>query len=382
MMNKVSTQDRPSPRIVNERNHGIDLFRVLLALMVLSLHFNAGGIGKVLNNATEVPWKWIAGGVTALCYPAVNCYVLISGFFMYKQKASLRKQMRSLSKLWLAILFYSLIGYIVVVTIFGKDFSWIELLRRFFPVSRGVWWFFTVYFALAILSPFMNAMIDALDKAYHRMLILLLLIMCSIIPMFTNWEGQLGSNYGYSLLWFFVLYVTGAYISRYISGLIKNSNRRKVSLAEVIVFFICSSIVFCSGPILRKLGIALSPLAPYNSLITYVQSISLLLFFMNVKVNEKFAKIIADISGLSLASYMFHCQEDINSVLWSNLKPWEYANSSMIIIVFLVTVVALYTVSILIEFVRNMVVGMTGLDEIVGGLTDCILTRVIKALNR
>lgn len=140
--------------------------------------------------------------------------------------------------------------------------------------------------------------------------------------------------------------------------------------------------MFCSGPILRKLGIALSPLAPYNSLITYVQSISLLLFFMNVKVNEKFAKIIADISGLSLASYMFHCQEDINSVLWSNLKPWEYANSSMIIIVFLVTVVALYTVSILIEFVRNMVVGMTGLDEIVGGLTDCILTRVIKALNR
>lgn len=62
MMNKVSTQDRPSPRIVNERNHGIDLFRVLLALMVLSLHFNAGGTGKVLNNATEVPWKWIAGG--------------------------------------------------------------------------------------------------------------------------------------------------------------------------------------------------------------------------------------------------------------------------------------------------------------------------------
>lgn len=135
-----------------------------------------------------------------------------------------------------------------MVTIFGKDFSWIELLRRFFPVSRGVWWFFTVYFALAILSPFMNAMIDALDKAYHRMLILLLLIMCSIIPMFTNWEGQLGSNYGYSLLWFFVLYVTGAYISRYISGLIKNSNRRKVSLAEVIVFLYVHRLCFVPGP--------------------------------------------------------------------------------------------------------------------------------------
>lgn len=380
MMSNVSTQDRP--QMANERNHGIDLFRVLLALMVISIHFNAGGTGKVLMNASVVPWKWIAGGVTTLCYPAVNCYVLISGFFMYKQKASLRKQIRSLSKLWLAIVFYSVIGYIGVVAIFGKDFSCIELLKRFFPVSRGTWWFFTVYFALALLSPFMNAMIDALDKTYHKMLILILLIMCSIIPMFMNWEGQLGSNYGYSLLWFFVLYVTGAYISRYIDGLIKDSNRRKVSLMGGVAFFISSLIVFCSGPVLRRLGISLSPFAPYNSPFTYVQAISLLLFFMNVKVNKRFTKIIVSTSGLSLASYMFHCQEDISSVLWSNLEPWKYANSPMIIIVFLITIMAIYIVSILTEFIRNKIVGMARLDEIVESLADCIVRRVVKALNR
>ena len=74
MMNKVSTQDRPSPRIVNERNHGIDLFRVLLALMVLSLHFNAGGTGKVLNNATEVPWKWIGNCFMLSCSQLLCAY--------------------------------------------------------------------------------------------------------------------------------------------------------------------------------------------------------------------------------------------------------------------------------------------------------------------
>lgn len=49
-------------RAANDRNYGIDLFRILLAFMVISLHFNAGATGKVLKNATVAPWKWMAGG--------------------------------------------------------------------------------------------------------------------------------------------------------------------------------------------------------------------------------------------------------------------------------------------------------------------------------
>lgn len=368
-------------RAANDRNYGIDLFRILLAFMVISLHFNAGATGKVLKNATVAPWKWMAGGVTTLCYPAVNCYVLISGFFLYKQKANLRKQARNLSRLWLTILFFSITGYLGVTVIFGKGFSCIELLKRCFPLSRGKWWFFTVYFAMVLLAPFFNAMIDAFDKTYHRMLILLLIIMCSIIPMFRNWEGQLGSNYGYSLLWFFVLYVTGAYISKYVYDSMIDSERKKVSSAGIILFFISSLLIFCADSILGRLGIALS-LAPYNSLFTYVQAISLLLYFMNIKGNKRLVKFISSMSALSLASYMFHCQEDIESVLWSNLKPWEYANSSKILIVFLITIIVLYTVSVLIEFFRSKVVKATGLENAVADLADCIFVNVAKRLGR
>ncbi len=379
-MNENNIQNQINP--YNNRNYGIDLLRILLAFMVLSLQFNAGGTGKVLMNTTVVPWKWIVSGVTTLCYPAVNCYVLISGFFMYKQKADLRKQVKSLSKLWLMVLFFSVIGYLCVAIVFVKETSCIELIKRFFPVSRGKWWFFTVYFAMSLLSPFINSMLDTLDKTYHRILILLLLVMCSVIPMFNNWEGQLGSNYGYSLLWFFVLYVTGAYLADNDNVVVNESNGNKFVCLGLTGggYLVSSAIVFCSGPLLGRLGISIE-LTPYNSLLTYIQAITLLLFFMNIKIKKKFRKVIGSLSALSLASYMFHCQEDIESVLWSNLKPWEYANCPTIILVFLATIVTLFVVSVIIGFVRNKVARFIGLDIKIMGLVDSIYMKVVKILS-
>lgn len=42
-----------------ERNYGIDLLRVLLAIMVIVIHINANGTGQVLQYATESPWRQI-----------------------------------------------------------------------------------------------------------------------------------------------------------------------------------------------------------------------------------------------------------------------------------------------------------------------------------
>lgn len=365
-------------KLDNERNYGIDLFRILLAFMVLSLHFNAGGTGKVLMNATIFPWKWIIKMVTTLCYPAVNCYVLISGYFMYKQKAGLKKQIRNLSRLWLTLLFFSVMGYLCVTIVFGKEIRFMEIVKRFFPVSRGKWWFFTVYFAMALLSPFINSMLDTLDRTYHRILILLLLVMCSVIPMFNNWEGHLGSNYGYSLLWFFVLYVTGAYLANNV--VLNESGHNRISYLGGLGYIVVSAMVFCLGPLLAKLGISLY-LAPYNSLLIYMQAITLFLFFINIKVKKKFKKVIASISALSLASYMLHCQEDIESVLWSNLKPWEYANCPTIILVFMTTVITLFVASIIAEFVRNKITKLIRLDIKIMDLADNIYIKIIKALS-
>lgn len=363
---------------VSDRNYGLDLLRIILAFMVLTLHFNAGGTGKVLMNSSVLPWKYMTGVITTLCYPAVNCYILISSYFLFKQNVNIKKQAKNLLKLWTTIIFYSLAGYMFVVLVYDVNFSFSELLLRLFPISRGKWWFFTVYFAITILAPFINIMLKNIDKKMWRILLILMLLMCSIIPMFNNWRGQLGSNNGYSLLWFFCLYITGAYIAEYIDPWIKNKQNEKGFVYYcIILYFILTIGVFCLEPILKRIGMNIS-FTPYNSLFIYIQSIVLFLIFNNISmaVPENWRKIIVKVSAASLAVYMIHCQEDIENVLWENLKPWRYANDYRIIIVYFVFTLLFYTVCIIIETVRKRMFVRLHTEENILKLGDIFFEKV------
>ena len=149
--------------MISKRNYGIDLLRIILAMMVITIHINANGTGQVLLYSVESPWKWIVSIVTMLCYPAVNTYVLITGYYSFKTDKEINKVIRSLLTLWLSALFFSLFGYIFCIIAFNQQFELIELVKRFFPIVRGSWWFYTVYFALILLSPFLNKMIENLS---------------------------------------------------------------------------------------------------------------------------------------------------------------------------------------------------------------------------
>lgn len=62
---------------------GIELLRIVAMMMVVGLHYlNFGGIlwsEAVMN-------RRIAWGIEAFLFVAVNCYVLISGYFLVKAK--------------------------------------------------------------------------------------------------------------------------------------------------------------------------------------------------------------------------------------------------------------------------------------------------------
>lgn len=44
-----------------KRNYGIDLLKIVLAFLVITIHINAPGTGKVLMN-THKPWSVLWGG--------------------------------------------------------------------------------------------------------------------------------------------------------------------------------------------------------------------------------------------------------------------------------------------------------------------------------
>ena len=145
---------------MEERNYGIDLLRIVSMMMVVLLHvLGQGGIldgSDPLTVKSETAWLLEIGA-----YSAVNIYAMISGYVGYGRKY----KYSGLVYLYFQVLFYTvpttIIFYIYrpeLVNLKGKR----ELL---FPFAYNTYWYFTAYFCLAFFIPFLNMMLERLDRA-------------------------------------------------------------------------------------------------------------------------------------------------------------------------------------------------------------------------
>lgn len=359
-----------------ERNGGIDLLKVLLAIMVITIHINANGTGQVLLHVTESPWRQIVAIMTVLCYPAVNTYILITGYYSYTAHKNSHSVIKSLSLLWLSAMFFSIVGYFVSIVGFNAQFQMLELLKRFFPVIRGVWWFYTVYFALMLISPFLNKMIDSMLVGEHKLLLFILILLLSVFPVFVDWKGQLGSNYGYSLIWFIALYLVGAYLKRAKALQFKNK-----FVLNGVIGYIVSSFIMLLWPKLFGLLEIESTVSMYNSVFCLAQAICLFVFFGNIRLPKIIEKYVMYISSVMLSSYLLHCQEDIEKILWSTVHPSNYANSSRIIFATINIIIGVLIVSAILEILREKVCKALRIDKKFVKLTDSIFCCIERLLQ-
>lgn len=73
----------------NNRNIGLDALRIISMMMVLALHYLGKG-GLLERNTSEI-YNVIYLLLEALSIVAVNCFVLISGYFLCKSEFKLKK---------------------------------------------------------------------------------------------------------------------------------------------------------------------------------------------------------------------------------------------------------------------------------------------------
>ena len=348
---------------MNERNIGLDILRILLALMVVSIHLIWGD--KALGNsvyAGDMDVFFVP--LFALCYPAVNTYVLISGYFSYAKKKTMSQILRSLLKLWLCLVFAQLIGYVLVLATRFESFSVLALVKHFFPLTRGIWWYMSVYFVLMLISPALNGVLDQLSKRSYLIMIVVALIICSIIPFFTKFVSPLGLNQGSGgLLWFIVLYLTGGGIYKYLSDYSK-FNQKRLGLFALGGYLVLSLILSLSSRFMVRIGLEGYSFYSYNSIIVYGQALMLFLAFRQVKIKSiQVSKAISNIASLSLAAYIYHCQEDIIRHFYQYIRPFNYADGSHLVLLFLASVLGVYLISIAIEYLRRKLFSIGNLEN-------------------
>ncbi len=205
-----------------QRIFSLDVLRVILAMMVIVLHINNSAGGKALSmSATNKGVHEFLLAIEAFSICAVNCFVLISGYFLSNtQKRKLKKPIMLLG----TVVCYHLLFYGCEMLL-SREFSLTVLIKNSLPINYYVWLYGTLYF----ISPYINVCLNQLSQKKFELLCLILfalfILWPTVVGLYTGITGtviqqistisSVDHGSGYTIVQFVVMYILGAYIRRF-----------------------------------------------------------------------------------------------------------------------------------------------------------------------
>lgn len=188
------------------RDSNIELLRIVSMMLIILFHFSVHGPWP----ADGVLAADVAVGVLAFGGKlGVNCFVLITGYFMTRSSVRMASVARVVLETW----FYSWGLLILFAAAQPELVTQARLEKAVLPLVSGEYWFITNFVALMVVSPFLNLLFDRLSRRGKSRLAAIGFVTISVLPTLTTFN-PLGSD----LLWFFYLYLMGGWIRELMEG--------------------------------------------------------------------------------------------------------------------------------------------------------------------
>lgn len=292
----------------NKRQANFELLRIVAMLMIISLHYLVKG-GAAISfpfAAKEHPVGVLAWLIESFCIVAVNCYVLISGYFCVE---SAWKPGRVVSLLG-QVLFYSLLIPVILLmtgAVYLGDLDSYDWLGFVLPFGTEHYWFATAYLVLYLFAPFLSAGIRKLKKRDLQILLALLLVFFSlektIVPLHLATD-----RYGYDFGWFLCLFVLAGYIRLYgISWLEKRSHAIGTYVLSCLGIWMLSLFANTLGAQTDAFAYYADMPYTYNHLLCLTGAVSLFYVFKNFSIREgRMADAIRLLAPCTFGVYLLH----------------------------------------------------------------------------
>ena len=339
-------------------------------LGVVFLHvLGHGGILNLKHSAINFSTVWF---FETLAYPAVNCFVLVSGYVGYKDDKICPK-IKNLLSLMLTVAFYSVFLFFAFTLLGMEPFGKKALAKSLLPTIYKKYWFFSIYFGLFLLSPLLNLLVQKSDLKHAFGFLCVLLLFSAISCIYDTFSLQ----DGYSLTWFIFIYLAGAFVKKFrLSELLSKKWWLGISLIAFVITWLSkialqySHIAF----LVKHSGL----LVKYVSPTVVVMAIALLCWFSKINCKPSLGKIIAFFSSSAFSVYLIHDNSLVRKHFISKLHTFIGNANFIVLSGYIVCIVAaIFLACTLLDKVRILLFKLLKIDK----LTEKIENWIKAAAN-
>lgn len=321
-----------------ERQSNIELLRMFLMLMII-----AGHVIMFSGKSSEMSGVdyFIANFIRSFTTMAVDCFVLISGYFGIN--ASVKGYLRISLQTW----FYSVSILVICILAGIHSFDAKDDIQFLAPVATRQWWYITIYLVLYVISPWINKLVNIMSKVNFKKLLIVLFFVFCLLPTFCYSIGAqtITNDAGYGICNFIFLYLIGRYLRLHFD----NKYSKYVYLA---LWIVCGFLLFASNLVLSKIfGFHFNSFISYDTLCCFCGSIFLFLFFVKLNINSK---IINKTSKNVLAVYIIHLHPALSEYLFVNLLKCDDVTGWKYLLTIILYPILLFVVFLLVEVVRKI----------------------------
>lgn len=303
----IASCSHDAVRSLKHRDSNIELYRIIAMLLIVAHHFvvNSGVMQVMAIHPTTA--RSIALYLEGMWgKTGINCFVLITGWFMCKSHITARKFL----KLLLEVIFYN----IVLTAIFSitgyHHYGTKELLLNIWPVWNVSDGFVSCYLIFFLFIPFLNILVHNMTRQQHFHLIVLCLMVFTVIDSFPLMEVR--SNY---VIWFSILYFISSYMRLY-----------PISHKDDLCFWIKATAIsillaIASVLILIYLGESFGVyglVSDSNRILAVAVGITSFMMFVNIRL--PYSKLINTIAASTFGVLLIHANSDVmRHWLWTDV---------------------------------------------------------------
>lgn len=327
--------------ISKNRFSNLELYRCIAMFLIVACHWGLmTDFFQIVHNNQLTPPSNFYYVLKMWGKMAINCFLLITGYFMCTSDITIRKFV----KLYLQVIFYSFTIHLVFKLFGGINFSmldWILLLFPFREIESDnfvhafmVWWLFI---------PFLNILVKGMDYKIHKRLIILSIVIFTILPMLPQSIYRIAIN---PICWYSSIYLIASFIRKYPNHIYYSSSAKVWGIITLLFILLDIFSIFGFIALSQILGKFISPykfMVDSNAPLALATAISSFMFFKNLKIKHN--AVINSIGSTTFGILLIHSNcNAIRIWLWNDVFEcvkhydtpyyWLYALVGILIVFF------------------------------------------------